>query len=50
MMGNDPYHPEATSRRVAKLAPDAMLVERWKEPEHIERAAVMIRQFLDAHS
>lgn len=50
MMGNDAYHPEATSRRVVQLAPDAMLVERWKEPEHIEAAAATIRQFLDAHS
>lgn len=50
MMGNDAHHPQASSRRVAELAPDVKLVEKWKEPEHIEAAATTIRRFLGAHS
>ena len=32
LMGSDPYHPEATSREIADLAPNAELVEEWKDP------------------
>jgi pimeloyl-ACP methyl ester carboxylesterase len=47
MMGSDVYHPEATSRRVAELAPNATLVERWKEPPDQAPAHAAIRRFLD---
>ncbi len=30
LMGSDPYHPETTSREIADLAPNATLVEQWK--------------------
>ena len=30
LMGSDPYHPEVTSREIADLAPNATLVEQWK--------------------
>lgn len=50
MMGNDAHHPQATSRRMAELAPNARLIENWKEPEHIEAAAAEIEAFLKAHS
>ncbi|MYA17313.1 MAG: alpha/beta hydrolase [Gammaproteobacteria bacterium] len=33
LMGNDPYHPESTSREIAALAPNARLVEQWKNPD-----------------
>jgi pimeloyl-ACP methyl ester carboxylesterase len=33
LMGSDLYHPESVSREVAELAPNARLVERWKNPE-----------------
>ena len=32
-MGTDPCHPEAISREIAELAPNARLVERWKDPD-----------------
>ena len=35
-MGNDLYHPQSTSRRLAELAPNARLVEQWKEGEPLE--------------
>jgi pimeloyl-ACP methyl ester carboxylesterase len=50
LMGNDLYHPQSTSREIAELAPDATLVENWKEPEVIERTRSTVIAFLDAHT
>ena len=36
LMGNDLYHPQSTSREIVELAPNARLVEQWKEPEVID--------------
>ena len=33
LMGNDVYHPEIISREIADLAPNAKLIEEWKNPE-----------------
>lgn len=32
LMGSDPYHPESISREIARLAPNAALIEEWKAP------------------
>ena len=38
--GLDQYHPAETAREIARLAPAAELVERWKDsPELIEEAS-----------
>jgi pimeloyl-ACP methyl ester carboxylesterase len=50
LLGNDLYHPEATSREVAALAPKAMLVEHWKEPEHQPAAKKAVESFLAEHT
>ncbi len=50
LMGTDIYHPEVTSRRVAELAPNATLIEKWKEPEHQAAAAASVRDFLQRHT
>jgi pimeloyl-ACP methyl ester carboxylesterase len=50
MMGNDLYHPEATSREIAELAPHATLVEHWKEPEHRANGIAKVREFLQEHT
>ncbi len=50
LMGTDVYHPEFTSRRIAECAPDATLIEHWKEPEHIGAAGVAIEAFLADHT
>ena len=50
LMGNDMYHPEVTSREVASLAPNAELIESWKEPESAEGAAKRASDFLRAHT
>lgn len=50
LMGKDLYHPESTSREVARLAPDATLIEAWKEPEHADATHAAIAGFLRRHS
>ncbi len=44
LMGDDLYHPQSISRRIAELAPDATLIEAWKSPEH--QTPEKVRQFL----
>lgn len=46
LMGNDLYHPSSTSRAIARLAPNARLVERWKEGEDLTAADGAIKRFL----
>jgi pimeloyl-ACP methyl ester carboxylesterase len=46
LLGNDLYHPSETSREIVQLAPDAELVERWKEPEVVADAVQRVREFL----
>lgn len=50
LMGEDVYHPEATSRRVAEIAPHATLIERWKEGADAMAASAAIDAFLAVHS
>ena len=46
LMGSDPYHPETISREIANLAPNATLVEDWKEDgrETAERVIEFLRE------
>ncbi len=50
LMGNDVYHPEETSREVARSAPNATLIESWKEPEHLAATDAAVRSFLADHT
>jgi pimeloyl-ACP methyl ester carboxylesterase len=50
LMGDDIYHPSATSRQIAALAPHAQLVERWKEAELVPETVRTVREFLIAHT
>ncbi len=50
LLGNDLYHPESTSREVAALAPNATLIENWKEPEHHPAAIQTMDSFLAEHT
>src|SRR5262249_13811556 len=50
LLGNDMYHPEATSREIVTLAANATLIERWKEPEHHGAAKAAVERFLAAHT
>ena len=49
LMGDDSYHPQVTSREIARLAPNATLVERWKSPEE-DGTVEKIIEFLQAHT
>ena len=49
LMGSDPYHPEATSREIAELAPNAQLVEEWKNPE-ADGTVETVVAFLKSHT
>jgi len=50
LMGKDLYHPESVSREVAELAPDAVLVERWREPEVVGQTVATVIDFLRSHT
>lgn len=50
MMGNDPYHPQSASRTVAATAPNAILIESWKEGEAREQAMEAVTTFLEKHT
>ena len=50
LMGNDLHHPEASSRELAALAPDATLLERWKAPEDQPAAKQAVAEFLAEHT
>jgi pimeloyl-ACP methyl ester carboxylesterase len=50
LLGNDQYHPEETSRDIVSLAPNATLIERWKEPEHQAAAKAGVERFLAQHT
>ena len=50
LKGNDLYHPAASSLRVAELAPNAQLIEEWKqEPQRSEAMGAMMH-FLAEHT
>ena len=50
LMGGDVYHPESTSREVAELAPNAVLVEEWKGDELADQTQTRVLEFLQAHA
>ncbi len=50
LCGKDLYHPEATSREIAELAPNAQFIEHWKEPEHQAAAKSQVVEFLAANT
>ncbi len=49
-MGNDLYHPQSTSRRLAELAPNAQLVEEWKQGEALVAFDGIVTGFLAEHT
>jgi pimeloyl-ACP methyl ester carboxylesterase len=50
LCGNDLYHPQQISRELAELAPNAELVDRWKEGSDQVAARRRVREFLQAHT
>ena len=49
LMGTDPFHPEAISREIVELAPNARLVERWKDPD-ADGTVPTVLEFLKAYT
>ncbi|MEY2959078.1 MAG: hypothetical protein RLZZ01_1646 [Actinomycetota bacterium] len=49
-MGNDQYHPEITSRRIAQLAADVTFVETWKQGDSLLAFDGIARSFLADHT
>ena len=50
LCGSDDYHPTATSKEIAALAPNAELVENWKTPDAIAGTVKRVREFLVSHT
>lgn len=50
LLGNDLYHPESSSRDLAALAPNATLIERWKDPADQPAAMAAVESFLAANT
>ena len=50
LRGDDEYHPSLASERLAELAPNATLVERWKHPADQPAARAAVEAFLAAHA
>jgi pimeloyl-ACP methyl ester carboxylesterase len=50
LLGSDLYHPETISREVAAIAPDAELIEDWKEGEAAAASAERVLAFLHQHT
>jgi pimeloyl-ACP methyl ester carboxylesterase len=49
--GVDAYHPAATGREIAALAPRGEVLEPWRDsPEHVEQAVEAVRRFLRTHT
>ena len=49
-MGDDLYHPQSTSRKVASLAPNVTFIEQWKTLETLEKTNSVIHSFLAQHA
>jgi pimeloyl-ACP methyl ester carboxylesterase len=50
LRGNDVYHPSDVSEEIARIAPDATLIQSWKEGPALSRAVVRVLEFLQAHT
>jgi pimeloyl-ACP methyl ester carboxylesterase len=49
-MGDDLYHPQATSREIVARASNARLVESWKEGDDLVAVDATIEEFLRRHT
>lgn len=50
LKGDDLYHPASTSEQLAELFPRVTYVERWKDPEVLDRTHDTIVDFLTGHT
>jgi pimeloyl-ACP methyl ester carboxylesterase len=50
LRGDDQFHPRLASERLAELAPEATLIEHWKDPSEIPAARAAVDDFLATHT
>ena len=50
LRGDDLFHPHQASEQLATTAPNATLVERWREPADVPAARAAVEQFLAQHA
>lgn len=50
LRGDDLYHPRSVSEEIVRLAPNAQLIEQWKEGEDREAARARVLDFLQTHT
>jgi hypothetical protein len=48
--GNDIYHPNSSSKHLAALAPNAQLIEDWKEGAAVAQGLDRALQFLQSNA
>lgn len=49
--GVDEFHPTATGREIAALAPHGELLEPWRDtPDQVNNAVTTVRRFLQHHT
>jgi pimeloyl-ACP methyl ester carboxylesterase len=48
-MGDDEYHPASVSRAVARLTPNATLIEEWKDEAHLPALDSAIKDLFEAN-
>jgi pimeloyl-ACP methyl ester carboxylesterase len=49
LAGDDLYHPTPIAQEIARLAPNAELVMKWKTPDATPAAVARVREFLKSH-
>ncbi len=49
LAGDDLYHPAPIAEEIARLAPNAELITKWKTPDATPGAVARVRAFLKAH-
>ena len=49
LAGDDLYHPAPIAEEIARLAPNAELIAKWKTPDATPAAVERVRAFLKAH-
>jgi pimeloyl-ACP methyl ester carboxylesterase len=49
LRGDDAYHPKEASEHLAATAPNATLIENWKDPADQPAAREAVDRFLDTH-
>jgi pimeloyl-ACP methyl ester carboxylesterase len=49
LAGDDLYHPAPIAEEIARLAPNAELLVKWKTPDAAPAAVARVRAFLKAH-